>query len=124
EDKGTESGDTTTSVLPFLRIGKIKLSHVTAYYKSEPDGIEADADIGDFLLELPKVDLEQQEVAVGQMALTDSDIEVHLQESGEPAKQPTEKDEDAQKEENSELPWPDWAVTVASVNLSGNHILY
>src|SRR5699024_9764912 len=41
EDKGTEPGDTTASVLPFLRIGKIKLSHVTAYYKSEPDGIEA-----------------------------------------------------------------------------------
>src|SRR5699024_11077469 len=121
-----EVEDTTAATLPFLSLDELKLNHVKAYYKSEPDEMEAEADLQDFLLEIPKADLANQEIEVNQLLLKKSFLKLKLEEnsSAEEEIKKTGKKVEENIEEAFVFEWPDWEVKVKTIDFDENHLVY
>src|SRR5699024_797312 len=111
-----------TAAFPFLSVDNLKLDDVSLQYKSIPDGMTASAHLSNFLLQLPKADLANQEIEVGQFALKNSTIKVTTPEA-----------ETTQKPDSTQSPqmtgeglfvWPDWNVQVGAITFQDNHLLY
>lgn len=111
-------GDTTEMEMPLLSVEEIEFKNIKAHYKSIPDTMEARVDLDQFLAQVPKADLKDQDIEIGKVKLADSDIQFKmgaLAESDEGSSQ-EKTDEDAP------FPWPDWDVDVESVALVNNDI--
>src|SRR5699024_8227026 len=123
-----ESEDTTQTESPFISVDELRLKNVKAHYKSLPDSLEADAQIADFLLELPKADLAKKEIELNRLHLNKSDIRLKTA-----APDTEEKLAEAQKEAEKEVKkvteeatfdWPDWKVQVKSISFEDNQLRY
>ncbi len=112
--------DTTTSSspLPLLVVDALILSRISANYRSEPDGMEALVDIGEFFLNLPEANLEEQVIMLKTLSLSESSIGIHMIQEDEIL----EVTEVEHTEE--EFVWPDWKVEVGEVNLENNKVSY
>lgn len=114
--------DTAATVLPFLSVDNLKLQNVTLHYNSVPDEISADVHLADFLLQLPKADLANQEIEVGQFALNNSTIKVKTPEAASPQK--ADSTQSLKLTEAQPFAWPDWNVQVESIAFKNNHLVY
>ncbi|WP_157943733.1 MULTISPECIES: translocation/assembly module TamB [Arenibacter] len=111
--------DDAQTLLPFLVVNHLKLKNVRANYNSIPDGVLANAFLGDFELELPKADLSKKELEIGLLSLKDSDISLNIQERGH-----TPKDTTSNTVENIEFSWPDLFLVADNIILSNNSFIY
>ncbi|HLS30917.1 MAG TPA: translocation/assembly module TamB domain-containing protein [Flavobacteriaceae bacterium] len=121
-----ETKDTAASTLPFFRLDELKLTNVKANYKSIPDDMEAEADLSDFLVEVPKADLAKQDIEINRLNLHQSDIHLSMGKPSEADKKAKELGEDAKDEveEAFTFEWPDWNVKVRSIDFADNNLLY
>lgn len=121
-----ETEDTTASPLPFLRLDELRLSNVQANYKSTPDDMEAEVDLNDFLVEIPKADLAKQDIEINQLNLHQSDFQLKMGKASEADKKTEELGEDAKDEVEKAFTfeWPDWNVKVRSIDIAENNLLY
>lgn len=113
--------DTGSAVMPFLTIRDTRINNVTALYHSIPDGIKAEVDIDDFLLDAPVVDLANNRIEIEQLALDRSAINVTTYRS------PSESQltiSDHSDTSSMDLVWPDWQIAIDDLNLQENLISY
>ncbi|SFU45920.1 Family of unknown function [Pustulibacterium marinum] len=113
-----ESTDTTaTSPLPFLEVDALELTNVTAKYRSQPDGMDANVTISESYFSVPKIDLQAQEIVADELSLKHSTVVLNMQ---------TVAKETAVAETTTTTPftWPDWNLTVDEINLEHNDITY
>ncbi len=112
-----ETEDTTETALPFLVVDNFTIEKVKANYKSEPDSLSADVNIGNFRLEIPKADLAKNDIDVDLLALKNSDISLRM-----PA-QPQDTVA-ADSTSSSGFEWPDFLVQVNEIDFQDNKIAY
>lgn len=107
--------DTVDSVLPFLIIDNLQLSNVSANYKNTVDRQQAGLDVGNFTLQAPEIDLQNQVVKLNTIELHDTKILFH--DFGMEIAAAQEKDSEAEP-----FVWPDWAVQIARISLANNTV--
>jgi len=108
--------DTTASSPINLILKKLAIQNVQVNYKNEVDQQVAEIDLQEFLLELPLVDLKNQEVKLDLFALKNSSILFH--DFSIPSASP------AVESDSSSTPftWPEWIVTAKQITLDKNQI--
>lgn len=113
-----ESKDSEDSPAPYFIVDRLQLKNVTANYNAVPDGITGRAKIGNFILDLPKADLDQQTIDVNQITLQDADVflEIITSDRG------TETSENIT--DDSKFKWPGWIITVNDIALEDNNLRY
>ncbi len=122
QSKPSPPSDTTESTLPYLSLDNLKLRNVTAHYESIPDIINADINLDELELEVPKADLANQDIKVGKFILNNSTIQFKMSGQKEAASDSLENTLPA--EEKSSFVWPDWDVKVESIAFQNNHFHY
>jgi translocation and assembly module TamB len=113
--------DTTpsSSPMPLLVVDELILSGIMVNYHSEPDSMEAIVNIGEFLLNLPEANLDEQNVMLKTLSLSESSIDIKMVLDDGKADEPS-----AESTEEGEFIWPDWRIEVGNVNLENNSIAY
>lgn len=118
------STDTTASELPYLSLGNLSLKNVYAHYKSVPDGIDAVVDLSELGLQVPKADLANQDIEVGELMLKNSKIRLQMASAQESNEDSLEVEETTPKSPEEGFPWPEWNVVVESIALQNNDLKY
>src|SRR5690625_2084890 len=109
------------TLLPYLEAKKLELVNVFVNFESIPNHMIADVEIGEFLVELNKGNLRENEIEIGTVALKESVLALHVE---------TEEalvDEEQVEEINSEISqfeWPDFKIAVSSIDFQENRIRY
>ncbi|HLS29272.1 MAG TPA: hypothetical protein VK021_00300, partial [Flavobacteriaceae bacterium] len=109
------------TLLPYLEAKKLELVNVFVNFESIPNQMIADVEIGEFLVELNKGNLRENEIEIGTVALKESVLALHVE---------TEEalvDEEQVEEINSEISqfeWPDFKIAVSSIDFQENRIRY
>ncbi|WP_143017664.1 translocation/assembly module TamB domain-containing protein [Kriegella aquimaris] len=112
--------DTTETGLPYLSIANLEIKNVMANYQSVPDKVYADANIGHFLLLLPKANLENNIFEIDQIALEDSDFDLRMEEQ-----QPLAKDSISISSTASiSFEWREYQIDAARISLQNNTFNY
>lgn len=115
-----QNADEEETVLPYLEAKQLKLQNVFVNFESVTNQMIADLEIGDFLVELNKGNLKDNEIEIGALALKNSIILLHT-ESEPIAKETQEK---VEKTETSEFAWPDFKIAVSTMDFEQNRIGY
>lgn len=107
----------TDSPLPYLVLNELSLENVSAIYKSDPDGIDGKVTIGNSYFTIPEIDLTHQKIVADEIHLVNSDIQLRMTDNPHT---------DIQPEENNTQPfqWPDWEITLNTLDLDNNHVVY
>lgn len=121
-----ETPDTSDAALPFLSLDRLTFTNVRAFYQSAPVGMEAEADLKEFLLEVPKADLANQDIEINQLLLNESDIRLFIEKQSEAERKAEELGDDVKEEVKKAVvfQWPDWKVKVKDLNFTNNHLAY
>lgn len=116
--------DEEESPLPFLQVDKLTLDHVFAYYQSENEMMKADLEIGQFLAELKKVDLGENNFDVGNLELKKSVVRIDVKTEDNPVKETAEDAQDEVEKAVVDFEWPDMEIAVSNINFEDNQIGY
>lgn len=112
------------SPLPFLQVDKLTLDNVFAYYESEDELMKADLEIGEFLAELKKVDLNKNNFEVGTLELKKSIVRIDAKTEDNPVKETAEDAQEEVEKTVADFEWPDMEIAVSKINFEENHIGY
>lgn len=112
------------SQLPYLELDQIKLKNVFVDYQSYDDRIAADLEVSDLFLELKKVDLPNNDIEIGKFRLKNSIVKLNTETENNAVTQKVEEVKDDVKEDIQKFEWPDFRITVSSIDLEGNNIGY
>jgi hypothetical protein len=104
--------------MPLVVLDKLSLKNIKADYLSLPDGMKVQADLGDFLLEMPEANLDKQKVLIKRFSLQDSKIDYQSETIAEAGKRTVEEDTVAP------FAWPEWEVELSSIDFSNNQLNY
>lgn len=115
--------DTTASAMPFIRLEQLNLKNVKAYYNSVPDDLTADVDLKEFLAEIPKADLAHQDIEINDLIWKDSEVKLYMPEEKE-SEDIAAKTSPEVTPEDIHIIWPDWEVSVRSIDFADNQLLY
>lgn len=118
--EAAEEDTLSGGVMPVVIVDHFVIQQVKAYYESEPDGMLADINLGDFLLELPEGNLEENKIRLRTLKLHDSEVVFKM--AAPELEQVAEVEPDSLSQ--SGFTWPDWTVEVREISLDNNHILY
>lgn len=119
QTKSVVPQDNAQTALPFLVVKNLKLKNVRANYNSIPDGVLANAALGDFELQLPKADLAKNEVEIGEIFLKNSDISIHIQKADA-----APKDSIGTNSRNIDFSWPEFYLMADNIILENNSFQY
>ncbi|WP_310991995.1 translocation/assembly module TamB domain-containing protein [Aequorivita marina] len=106
------------SPLPFLELDALSFNNVFVDYQSSSDGIAANLEISDFFIELEKADLTNNDIAIGDLRLKNSIVNLKTETNTEP------KEAVAPGDDTEKFEWPDFKVSVSDIDLEGNKISY
>lgn len=118
QTKSSPPSESKESTLPYLGLDDLKIKNVIVHYKSVPDSIDADLNLANLQLQVPKADLNKRDIQVSQLILINSNIQVRLNTKKKPGENP-----DSPKKSTPFI-WPDWHVRVETIALQNNHIHY
>ena len=110
--------DTAKTQLPFLSVENLAFENVTTNYISIPDSVSAEVTLGDFLMELPKMDLSKNDIEIDLLALKNSTVSVQLPNTG------IEQDSTILTTAPSSFEWPEFLVKANKIVLENNTINY
>lgn len=119
QSKVSPPSDTTKSTLPYLSLNDLKIKNVIVHYKSIPEDIDADLNLAELQLQVPKADLAKKDIQVGEFILNNSNIQVKLNTKNKPIEK-----KPAPPKNSLPFIWPDWNVRVETIALQNNHIHY
>lgn len=88
--------------LPWFSVENLEVKNVAGTYESVPDGILADVNLSELLLELPEADLENTALAVNSLDLRNSEIYLQMNSSPEATQDTVAASEAAQP-----FKWPE-----------------
>lgn len=117
--EATEEDTTAGGPMPLVIIDRFAINNVKAYYESQPDGLVADVALGEFLVELPEANLEDNKIRLRTLSLHDSEVILKMS-AEEPAAEATPDTVSA----GDGVVWPDWMVEVREISLDRNRIVY
>ncbi|MDR7130304.1 hypothetical protein J2X69_002654 [Algoriphagus sp. 4150] len=108
---------TEETPMPILNVDELTLSNVTADYSSAPDLQKAQVQIGHFLVELPKADLQTQTIHLAALTMDKSTILFHdfsdvPQIDADTTSNPTP------------FAWPEWVVNADKITIDSTDIEY
>lgn len=120
------SEEEESGALPFINLDKLQLNNVKAYYESIPAQMNAQMDLSEFLVELPKADLNEQNIEINQLLLKDSYLAIKMKKESPADDKLKEVGEDIgdEVEEAIVFEWPDWNVKVNTLDLNQNQVCY
>ena len=101
-----ESQEEEEVPLPRLSAEDIKLANVAGIYESVPDGILADVNLAEVLIDLPEADLENTNLIVDRLDLSNSRIFLHATATANSAS----NEAPSAPAENAAFEWPQWTV--------------
>ncbi|MCZ4320021.1 translocation/assembly module TamB [Aequorivita viscosa] len=110
--------------LPYLVLDELKLKNVFVNYESYADRIAANLEISNLYLELPKADLANNDIEIGQFNLKNSIVTINTETENNGITQKVEEVKDNLKEDIQKFEWPDFKITMAEVDFEGNNISY
>ncbi|MBT0607955.1 translocation/assembly module TamB domain-containing protein [Aequorivita echinoideorum] len=110
--------------LPFLQLDELSLKNVFADYQSMGDGIAANLEIIDFYLELPKADLVNNDIEIGDVQLKNSIITLTTESTTNAITEKAKETTEQTKEEIQAFEWPDFKIAIANIDLEQNNISY
>lgn len=105
--------------MPVLSVENLRINNVAGDYKSIPDGILADVNIDELILELPEANLVRNEILVDRFGLRNSTILVHTRTTTQEVEDATPASTDT-----SAFQWPDWNILARDITFSNDHIQY
>ena len=110
------------SPLPILSVDHLELKNVIAQYKSIPDSMVANANIFYLGLEVPKVNLVNQNIEVGDITLNNSVMAFKMQ--AQKKVEPKAGEYSTTTEKSEPFNWPDWNIRAESITLQNNHLRF
>ncbi|SRX55921.1 translocation/assembly module TamB domain-containing protein [Aequorivita sp. CIP111184] len=110
--------------LPYLALDELSLKNVFVDYQSYGDRIAANLEVSDLYLELPKADLTNNDIEIGDFRLKNSIIKINTETETNGITQKAEEVKDKVKEDIQKFEWPNFNIGVANINLEGNNISY
>ncbi|SHN13499.1 Family of unknown function [Cyclobacterium lianum] len=113
-----EENETESGPLPLLVLDELSLNHIDLHYISHPDDLDVRASLGSFGLQLPEADLQNQRVQIKSLLLQDTELD--YQYGAQLLRDSPEKSDPA----SETIVWPDWEVTVGSIDWLNNNIKY
>lgn len=116
--EASEEDTTAAGTMPVVIIDRFAIENVKAYYESQPDGMTADVTLGDFLIELPEGNLEENKIRLRTLQLHDSEVILKM------AAQESAVDTIPDTAPLSGFEWPNWVVEAREISLDRNRILY
>ncbi|MBY5957123.1 translocation/assembly module TamB domain-containing protein [Membranicola marinus] len=116
-----DSETTTNTLLPDLALHDIEVSNVTGRYQSTPDGIDADVNIGDFVLRASTIDLQNNQIRIEKIGLSESQIHLDM---ADPIATDIPTEETTTSDSLVAFTWPEWGVSLEEIDLSDNQITY
>lgn len=120
QTKPSPPSESTEATLPFLRLDNLTMKNVTAHYKSIPDSIDADIDLEIMSLQVPKVDLANQDIEAGNFMLENALVSLKM---AAPKMTDSLSAEESELSENKEpFVWPDWNIKANAIVFKNNHI--
>ena len=114
-----ESTKEPEAKLPFLKFNDAQLTNVKAHYKSLPEGILLDTDIASFSGVAPKIDLENNDIEISNIVLSNSEVFLEMLASAD-----TTHISNLAASEPEGFIWPNWKVKVDAIKLEENTISY
>ncbi|WP_339694945.1 translocation/assembly module TamB domain-containing protein [uncultured Roseivirga sp.] len=116
----THNTQNEASILPTLSVEALKLKNVSLDYNAIPDRTEAKINIGNFRLELPTANLQEQKIVLDELTLNDSKIFIkQLSNSGQ-----TTPTDSSSISEPMAFEWPKWSVVANNISFSENDITF
>ncbi|HZH70276.1 MAG TPA: translocation/assembly module TamB, partial [Flavobacteriaceae bacterium] len=101
-------------MLPFLIVDKLAMNNILLEYDSNPSGMATEVFIENFVVEAPKIDLTQKDIAIKTLQLHHSVIALQTT-----TLDATESAVEPQSEKNS-FQFPDWQVVVENIDFLNN----
>lgn len=99
---------------PVLILDKLAIEEVNLIYKSIPDEMTANIQLGEFFLSLPEANVADKRILLDQIQLHRSSIDVvMLQASNQVESEPT-------SQTDSSFEWPDWEIELGAIHFSEN----
>ncbi|UOB16120.1 translocation/assembly module TamB domain-containing protein [Abyssalbus ytuae] len=100
------------AALPFISVKELIIQHVQAQYESSPEKLVAHLDLGDLELSMPALNLEKQEVIIGNLEMDHSNI--------------TYKSYKLPEDNNTSpvVEWPEWKIVAGRLSWSDNEIIF
>lgn len=117
--ESTDEGN--DDILPKLVVDAIEFNELTLDYASQADSLSAQLYLADFLLEIPKIDLNTNTISIGELALSQS--EIAIKSTKQPQTVPQEELNDTTTTKTS-FEWPAYTVKLKKINLEENSIRY
>ena len=110
--------------LPFLTLKKISLKNVLVDYQSYGDRLAANFNIAELLLEIPKLDLPNNDIEITRFELNNSMVELRTQTKNNVVVEKTKEVAKEVKEDIKAFEWPDFSIAIDNINLEENNIRY
>lgn len=99
---------------PVLILDKLAIEEVNLIYKSIPDEMTANIQLGELFLSLPEANVADKRILLDQIQLHRSSIDVvMLQASNQVESEPT-------SQTDSSFEWPDWEIELGAIHFSEN----
>lgn len=116
-----DDNETATTTLPYLSVNEITIRDVLVDYQSEPEQLTGDFSIADFFLEIPKIDLKNNQFELGKLNLNNSSITLNKN-----SYNINNKIIDTLRNNNNiaHFDWPKMAIKISGINLKKNNITY
>ncbi|MDD4148859.1 MAG: translocation/assembly module TamB domain-containing protein [Bacteroidales bacterium] len=122
QTKASPPSDASETTLPYLGLYNLKIKNVIVHYNSEVDSIEADFNLADLELKVPKADLALQDILVSNFILNNSSIQIKSNAQKKAITKPESKP--TTPESIEPFIWPNWNINVESIDLQNNHLHY
>ncbi|AFL79537.1 hypothetical protein Aeqsu_0005 [Aequorivita sublithincola DSM 14238] len=110
--------------LPFLALDELTLKNVFVDYQSYGDRIAANLEVSDLYIKLPKADLTNNDIEIGDFRLKNSIVKINTETETNGITQKAEEVKDNIKEDIQQFEWPNFKIAIADIDLEGNNISY
>jgi len=118
----TDTSSTSEVPLPKFSVESVRIDEVQAYYKSKPNELVTDLDIGKFEVEIPNIDLQNQDIIIGEVTLKNSEVAILTEIYGKATKKIDSTE--SYPTETKAFQWPPFKIDVARLNLENNNFDY
>ncbi len=110
--------------LPYLVVEKLKLNNVFVDYQSYGDRIAADLAIIDLYAEMPKIDLANNDIEIGDLDLKNSIIKINTETENNGLAKVAVEAKDKIVEDIQKFEWPDFKIAIDNIDFEKNNIEY
>ncbi len=110
--------------MPYLVIEKLKLNNVFVDYQSYGDRIAADLEIIDFYAELPKIDLVNNDIEIGNLNLKNSIIKIRTETENNGLAIAAAEAKDKIEEDIKQFEWPNFLIAIDNIDFEKINIEY